>query len=95
MDVIWSLGEACVRDVMLQLPRRPPYTTVMTTLVRLFKKQALRRRLTGRRFVYRAKVTKDEWQKRMAFEAVTRFFATPHVPRDVLVKCLYDVIKGK
>ncbi|MFL5336665.1 MAG: BlaI/MecI/CopY family transcriptional regulator, partial [Geminicoccaceae bacterium] len=38
MDVVWSSAEHTVKDVQGRLPRKAAYTTVMTTLDRLFKK---------------------------------------------------------
>jgi len=52
MDVLWARGESSVRDVADQLERPLAYTTVMTTLDRLFKKGVLARRKTDRAFVY-------------------------------------------
>jgi predicted transcriptional regulator len=52
MDVLWARGESSVRDVSEQLERPLAYTTVMTTLDRLFKKGVLARRKAERAFVY-------------------------------------------
>ena len=38
MDVVWSSDEHTVKDVQGRLPRKAAYTTVMTTLDRLYKK---------------------------------------------------------
>ena len=38
MEVMWAADEASVRDVVEKLDRKLAYTTVMTTLDRLFKK---------------------------------------------------------
>ena len=43
MEVLWSHGESSVRDVVSKLSRPLAYTTVMTTLDRLFKKGLLDR----------------------------------------------------
>ena len=47
MDVVWEGGELPVRDVQARLARRVAYTTVMTTLDRLFKKGFVTRRSTA------------------------------------------------
>ena len=60
MDVVWADGEGTVRSVQARLPRKAAYTTVMTTLDRLFKKGFVVRRLEGRAFVYAAARTRDE-----------------------------------
>jgi predicted transcriptional regulator len=60
MDAVWSAGEATVRDTQAQLPRRVAYTTVMTTLDRLFKKGLVSRTRAGKAFVYRPAQTRHE-----------------------------------
>lgn len=54
MDVLWRDGDLAVRDVQAQLARPVAYTTVMTTLDRLFKKGFVHRRRRGRAFLYTA-----------------------------------------
>jgi len=39
MQILWARGESNVRDVVQQLERPLAYTTVMTTLDRLYKKR--------------------------------------------------------
>jgi predicted transcriptional regulator len=62
MDVVWACDAPAhsVRDVQAQLPRRAAYTTVMTTLDRLFKKGLVLRRREGRAFVYTAARSREE-----------------------------------
>ena len=43
MEILWSNGASSVRDVVPKLSRPLAYTTVMTTLDRLFKKGLLDR----------------------------------------------------
>jgi predicted transcriptional regulator len=52
LRVLWSQGESSVRDVLAQLDRPLAYTTVMTTLDRLFKKGLLDRYKAERSFRY-------------------------------------------
>lgn len=60
MRVLWADGERAVRGVQGRLARRIAYTTVMTTLDRLFKKGFVTRRLEGRAFLYTAAVAQHE-----------------------------------
>lgn len=60
MEVVWRGNRASVREVQGQLRRGVAYTTVMTTLDRLFKKGLLHRAREGRAFVYRAAVTRQD-----------------------------------
>jgi predicted transcriptional regulator len=60
MEVLWAHGESNVKDVVGQLGRPLAYTTVMTTLDRLFKKGLLERRKLERAFTYSAKLSRSE-----------------------------------
>jgi predicted transcriptional regulator len=65
MDVVWEGGELPVRDVQARLARRVAYTTVMTTLDRLFKKGFVTRRREGRAFLYTAALGRLEIEASM------------------------------
>ena len=54
LEEAWRLGEVSVRDIYRAFDERIAYTTLMTTLDRLFKKNLLERRKDGRAFVYAA-----------------------------------------
>ena len=54
LEEAWRLGEVSVRDIYRAFDERVAYTTLMTTLDRLFKKNLLERRKDGRAFVYAA-----------------------------------------
>lgn len=66
MEAVWTGGAASVRDIKARLPRNPAYTTVMTTLDRLYKKGLLERDRDGRAFVYRAAFTREEVEATLA-----------------------------
>ena len=66
MNVLWTESDLAVRDVQSRLARDIAYTTVMTTLDRLFKKRVLVRRPAGRAFVYSAAVTRSQLQAQIA-----------------------------
>lgn len=66
MNVLWAGGGLAVRDVQARLARQVAYTTVMTTLDRLFKKGVLVRRQSGRAFLYSPAVTRAQLQARIA-----------------------------
>jgi predicted transcriptional regulator len=66
MNVMWAAQDLAVRDVQARLPRAIAYTTVMTTLDRLYKKGVLVRRASGRAFRYSAALSRPELQARIA-----------------------------
>lgn len=66
MDVLWELEEGTVQEVCDRLERPLAYTTVMTTLTLLStKKRILERRKSGRAFVYRPSVSREEVSRSM------------------------------
>jgi predicted transcriptional regulator len=71
MDIAWREKEINVREASEQLTAPAAYTTVMTTMDRLFKKGLLARRKVGRAFLYRATVTRHELEGVVASELVT------------------------
>ena len=60
MELAWSRREISVRDGCEGLGSSVAYTTVMTTMDRLFKKGLLLRRKVGRAFLYRPAATRQE-----------------------------------
>ena len=69
MRILWGRNQATVRDVQEELTRRGTnlaYTTVMTVMARLATKRILSRKRAGRSFVYRARVSADEFRETSA-----------------------------
>ena len=66
MDLVWDGQSFTVRDVHATMSRPVAYTTVMTTLDRLFKKGFVGRRREGRAFVYTAARTRAEVEAAVA-----------------------------
>src|SRR5271168_2617006 len=77
MEILWSRGECNVREVTAQLDRQLAYTTVMTTLDRLFKKGLLERRKSERAFLYSPRLSRSDWERQRAGELVAGFLAGP------------------
>ena len=71
LSVLWTEGSLSVRDVQDRLSRRIAYTTVMTTLDRLYKKGVLSRVQSGRAFVYSAAVSRENLQAAIASRVLT------------------------
>jgi predicted transcriptional regulator len=92
MEKMWQFGPSNVRDVVSRLERTLAYTTVMTTLDRLFKKGLLDREMTDRAFVYTAKVTKEEFDRRRAGDIMAGFLSGPEESRQLLLSCLVDAV---
>jgi predicted transcriptional regulator len=75
MEILWDRGDwHTPRDVrqVLAARRSIAYSTVMTILVRLWRKGRLDRQPAGRAFAYRPKQTRDEYAaSRMAGLLIT------------------------
>jgi predicted transcriptional regulator len=63
MEETWRRGEVSVREVFNTFDEQIAYTTVMTTLDRLHKKNLLTRRKDGRAFLYSPKVSREEMEQ--------------------------------
>jgi len=92
MEILWSNGESSVRDVVSKLSRPLAYTTVMTTLDRLFKKGLLDRHKSDRAFVYSPSFSHQEWERRRAGNLVAGFLSGPSPSRELLLSCLLDAV---
>ena len=76
LKALWALGASNVQAVRDHLaPTKPlAYTTVMTMLDRLTRKQVLERAKQGRSFVYKPLVSREEVQQRAVEELVEALF---------------------
>ena len=70
MAIVWTAGEINVREACAKMDSSVAYTTVMTTMDRLYKKRLLARRKIGRAFLYTAAATRDEMEGAVANELV-------------------------
>src|SRR5580700_9134376 len=92
MEVLWGYGESNVHNVIERLGRPLAYTTVMTTLDRLFKKNLLVRRKWERAFLYAPRWTRPEWERKRAGDFVADFLAAPQASGDLLISSLVDAV---
>jgi len=92
MEIIWAHGENNVRDVVDKLHRPLAYTTVMTTLDRLFKKGLLDRRKSERAFIYSATLTRPQWEHKRTGDFVAGFLSVAEPSRELLVSCLVEAV---
>ena len=65
MDAMWRLSEATVRQVLddlnARLDKQRAYTTVMTTMVRLYKRGLLTRRPQGKGNLYEVTMSREDY----------------------------------
>jgi predicted transcriptional regulator len=95
MAVAWTAGEISVRDMCTRLDSSVAYTTVMTTMDRLFKKRLLSRRKVGRAFVYAAAATRDEMEGAVATELVQGLLQRPGGEPLPILSSLVDAVSDR
>jgi predicted transcriptional regulator len=69
LETIWERGNATVRELVESGNTDLAYTTLMTTLDRLYKKNLLSRQPEGRAFRYTPKFTREEFDRQQAGKA--------------------------
>lgn len=92
MEILWTRGESNVREVAARLGRPLAYTTVMTTLDRLFKKGLLDRRKSDRAFLYLPSLSHREWEHKRTGDFVAGFLSVPQPSRELLISCLVEAV---
>ena len=76
LRVLWALGEGSVKDVREQMTqsRELAYTTVMTILDRLAKKEVVSRKKLGRAFVYVPLVDRESLRRVAVKDLLDTYF---------------------
>jgi len=77
LAALWALEQARVRQVHARLAERGrplAYTTVLTVLERLLRKQVVERRREGRGYVYAALVSRQQMRERALERLVGNYF---------------------
>lgn len=92
MEVVWRVGACNVRDVVQQLDRALAYTTVMTTMDRLYKKGLLDRSKCERAFLYSPRITKGHWERQRTDDLLAGFLSGTQPARELLISCLVDAV---
>ncbi len=94
MALVWRRGDTNVRDACEALGSAVAYTTVMTTMDRLFKKGLLARRKVGRAFVYHATASRAEVEGAVATELVHSLLQRDGEPLPIL-SSLVDAVSNR
>lgn len=82
MDVIFQRGEATVGEVLDRLPDPPSYSSVRTIIRKIEAKGLLTHRQDGKRYVYRAKQSR-ETASRTALQKLMDVFFSGSAPDTV------------
>jgi predicted transcriptional regulator len=76
LSALWMRGSATVREMLDARGINLAYTTVMTTLDRLYKKQLLNRSAEGRAFRYSPRYTQEELERAAVGETVRQLLGS-------------------
>jgi BlaI family penicillinase repressor len=78
LEEVWSRGSVTVRELLADGKIRQAYTTIMTTLDRLFKKGLLLRVPEGKAFRYSSRCTREELPRLVAVAGIRQWIeSTP------------------
>jgi predicted transcriptional regulator len=91
LQMIWAQGNATVRELIAGGKIHQAYTTVMTTVDRLYKKGLLDRVVEGRAFRYTPRQTPEELQRVTALESIRQLLGSGDasaLPLSYLVEAL-------
>ena len=75
------------------MTRKRAYTTVMTTLDRLYQKRILNRKMVDGKFLYSARLSRQELEKGMAQDLVARLLNSSTTSRELTVLSLLEAIR--
>jgi predicted transcriptional regulator len=95
MEETWRIGEVSVRDIHRAFDEQIAYTTLMTTLDRLFKKKLLERRKDGRAFVYAALVSRDDLDRGIKEDVVDGLLGHGADGVEPVLACIVDTISER
>src|SRR6187549_993885 len=95
MEETWRLGEVSVRDIHRAFDERIAYTTLMTTLDRLFKKNLLNRRKDGRAFLYTAAIAREDFDQGIKADVIDGLLGQGADGIEPVLACIVDTVSER
>ena len=95
LDETWSRREVSVRDIFLAFEERIAYTTLMTTLDRLYKKRLLDRRKDGRAFLYSPALTREEFENGIREDVIDGLLGQGAEAVQPVLACIVDTVSER
>lgn len=93
LERLWASGrEVSVRDLLESFDGSLAYTTLMTTVDRLFKKRLLDRRREGRAFLYTACISQDQLQRGVAADVIDSLLGSRHETARPVMSTFVDAV---
>jgi len=96
LEEIWGFGcEVSVRDIYRAFNERVAYTTLMTTLDRLFKKNLLERRKDGRAFLYTAVIAREDFDQEIKADVIDGLLGHGADGIQPVLACIVDTVSER
>jgi predicted transcriptional regulator len=95
LDEAWRRGELSVRDVYATFDEKIAYTTLMTTLDRLYKKKLLDRRKDGRAFLYAPALSRDEFEYGIREDVIDGLLGHGAESVEPVLACIVDTVSER
>lgn len=94
LEEIWRRGEASVREICDAFDGRLAYTTLMTTLDRLYKKNLLSRRKEGRAFLYAPRLSREEMERSIVAGLISSLLSRNNKSANAepILACIVDTV---
>jgi len=92
LSILWTRGSATVREVVDDGEIKLAYTTVMTTMDRLFKKQILNRVAEGRAFRYSPRYSQAELEKAAVGQTIRRLLGSSATAASLPLSYLVEAV---
>lgn len=93
LDVIGDSDKCSVRDVVRGLSHKRAYTTVKTTLDRLYRKKILNRKRLRGKFFYSARLSRRELEVNIARGLLMRMLTSSTTSRELIISSLLEAIR--
>ena len=95
LDETWRRGELSVRDVFVAFDEQIAYTTLMTTLDRLYKKKLLDRRKDGRAFLYSPALSREEFEHGIREDVIDGLLGHGAEGIEPVLACIVDTVSDR
>jgi predicted transcriptional regulator len=95
MAVIWKLKEGDVNKVKAALSENVAYTTIMTTLDRLYKKGLLNRRKDSRAYLYSPRYSPEELELYVTENVIGNLLDTATGQIEPILSCIVDAVSER
>jgi len=95
LEETWRQRETSVRDVFMAFDEKVAYTTLMTTLDRLYKKRLLSRRKGGRAFWYSPLVTREELEQGIREDVIEGLLGRGAEGVEPVLACIVEAVSDR